>query len=161
MWCVRLRSSFSVSLVVLGVGLTASWLCLLGCGNLVNERTVNNPFGTGVVLVTDKAVLRDYSVVCDAEWSEPHASHLPNDGTKTWTRQPPKAIGLPNGTKAEILDRKFLRQGELVNPYSAGLYDMERDRAVEVVLLRVRGGLHVNLEGWMPNMYLRPTVVWP
>ena len=151
----------------------AGTLCVVGCGD-ISERVVSNDAGSGVVLVTDEAVLRGYSSSCEAEWTEPvqippnlppEATKLltqqPRDGTKTWLRQPPKGIWLPNGTKGNMRDRKFLRRGQLVDPYSANSYDMERDRAVEVVLFRVKDGPHKDLEGWMPNRYLRPTVMMP
>ena len=134
----------------------------VGCGD-VSERAVSNYAATGVVLVTDEAMLRDYSLACEPEWTEPVQSpwNRPQDGTKTWIRHPPKGIWLPNGTKGNMVDRKFLRRGELLPPYPANSFDMERDRAVEVARIRVKDGLHKGVEGWMPNTYLKPTVVMP
>jgi hypothetical protein len=38
---------------------------------------------------------------------------------------PARVISVPNGTKGRMLDRKFLRDGGLVDPYPANSYDME------------------------------------
>ena len=55
-----------------------------------------------------------------------------------------------------MLDRKFLRGGELVDPYPANSYDMERDRAVEVVLFEITEGAKRGLRGWVQKSFLRP-----
>jgi len=128
----------------------------------ISECVVSNTSGTGVALVSDEAVLREYSNACDSEWTEvPSRPPWIQDGTNTWIKQPPKGNVISNGTKGNMLSRKFLQHGRLVDPYPANSYDMQRNRAVEVVLIRIKDGPYRTLEGWMPIRYLRPTDVLP
>jgi hypothetical protein len=53
-------------------------------------------------------------------------------------------------------DRKFLKGGELVDPYPANSYDMERDQAVEVVLFEITEGAKRGSRGWVQKSCLRP-----
>jgi hypothetical protein len=155
-------TAYSVLNLVQVVGFFAGLgsLLLVGCVDF-GERAISNSLGTGIVFVTDEPALRGYSVASDAEWREPQENSMLPDGTKTWIRQPPKGRPLANGTKVRILDLKFLRRGDLVSPYPANGYDMERDRAVEVALVRVKDGPYASVEGWVPLKYLRPTVFLP
>jgi hypothetical protein len=82
-------------------------------------------------------------------------------GTRTWIKKPPQGVFIETGTKANILDRKFLEDGNLVEPYAANSYDMERDGAVEVVLIKIQDGPKKNLEGWIPHGFVSPTHVMP
>jgi len=69
---------------------------------------------------------------------------------------PVTAISVPNKTKGRMLDRKFLRGGELVEPYPANSYDMERDGAVEVVLFEITEGPQRGVRGWVQMSFLYP-----
>src|SRR5580765_2185800 len=69
---------------------------------------------------------------------------------------PVTAISVPNGTKGRMLDQKFLRGGELVEPYPANSYDMERDRAVAVVLFEITEGPLRGVRGWVQVSFLHP-----
>ncbi len=71
-------------------------------------------------------------------------------------RPPARAISVPNGTKGRMLDRKFLRDGGLVDPYPANTYDMERDKAVEVVLFEITEGPQRGVRGWVQGSFLHP-----
>ena len=66
------------------------------------------------------------------------------------------AIPVPNGTKGRMMDRKFFRGGELVVPYAANSYDMERDGAVEVVLFEITEGPQRGVRGWVQMSFLHP-----
>ncbi len=132
-------------------------LIYCGCGDL-RERVVKANPGDGAVLVDDTAVLQHYSLSSDAEWTRPPSPGLLlADGTSTWLEQPPQGTFIPNGTKAEAEDRKFLQAGKLVEPYSADSFDMQRNRAVEVVLVTIKDGPSRGLRGWMPSRFLYPT----
>lgn len=137
-------------------------LIFSGCGDL-SEVVVNaNPAG-GAVLVTDIAVLKEYSIACAAEWRRPPAfpfGQIP-DGTATWTEQPPQGVFIPNGTKANIQNRQFLQDGKLVEPYAANSYDMQKNRAIEVESVKIKDGPHRELQGWLPKRFLYPTVMMP
>ena len=69
---------------------------------------------------------------------------------------PSNVIRVANGTRGLALKRKFLRGGKLVNPYPANTYDMERDRAVEVVMFELTDGPNRGSRGWVKASFLRP-----
>ena len=133
------------------LALTVFFLTIDLSDKVVPERT-----GAGVVLVTDKAVLLAHSARCDAEWMEAPPARLVWEICKqSWQQSPPAGVLVSPGTKLRVLDRKFLQQGQLLDPYPANTYDMQRNRALEVDFVRVKEGPQRNLKGWVPSGYLQ------
>ena len=114
------------------------------------------------VLVTEIAVLRNCSNDASAgDWDRAPVFPSPiPDGIRTWIEHPPEDL-IPRRAKANIQNRQFLQDGKLVDPYPANSYDMQRNRAIEVVFVEIKDGPHRDIQGWMPLRYVRPTVVMP
>lgn len=134
---------------------------LSGCGDLSECVVADNSAG-GVVIVSDLKVLHNYSLSIGAAWkSMPLTRDSVMFAEHNWIADPPPGIFLQTGTKVTVLDRRFLEAGELLEPYSANSYDMQRNLAVEVIHVVVRQGPHQNSQGWLPHYSCRPTVVLP
>jgi len=106
-----------------------------GCSD-ISKFFVNSPAPNGVVLASDLPTLN--ALVS----SNPPA--------------PDRVIAIPNGTKGRVLQRRYLKGGKLVMPYSANSYDMERDGAIEVALFEVSEGPKRGVKGWVQASFLRP-----
>lgn len=70
-------------------------------------------------------------------------------------------VFVPNGTHAEVRDRKFLKDGRLVEVYPASSFEMNRDGAVEMERIRITDPYHRKAEGWVLSQCLRRIVVFP
>jgi hypothetical protein len=102
----------------------------------MKHRLIRNPTGSGIILAPDLYTLRKLS----------YSNFVPPNG----------AAVVPNGTKARLLERKFLKEGLLVEPYAANSFDMIRDKAIEVELIEVREGRFQFAVGWVPRSCLQP-----
>jgi hypothetical protein len=107
-----------------------------GCSTDIRRRVVSNPTQGGILLAPDLPTLNALMAV--------------NAGS------PSNVIPVPNRTKGLALERRFLRGGNLVDPYPASSHDMERDGAVEVVLFEVTEGPNRGSKGWVQASFLRP-----
>jgi hypothetical protein len=134
-------------------------LAMLSCcsGDLREFAVVPNPSG-GAVLVTDILVLRDYSVRTDAEWNSLQDPRM-RFGDDNWIQHPPAGIFLSSHSKVEMLDRRFLQDGELGEPYAANSFDMRNNGAIDVLYVEVKDGPHRGIRGWLPRAWVLPTVV--
>ena len=114
---------------------------LTGCvacpvGDQANRWIAGNTTATRIFLAADLPTLR---------------ALIENHG------DPPEgAIAVPNGSKGRIVDTKFLKGGQLVMPYPADSFDMERDGAVRVVLFEVTEGPKRGAKGWIRLSLLIP-----
>lgn len=160
--CSTMRAAIRISgrLLCCAVALTAV-VMLLCCGDL-NEWVIFDNRAGGVVLVTDLKELYDYSLRTSAEWKRmPLAAETAMFGERDWIAHPPAGVFLQTGTKVAILKRRFLQNGQLVEPYPANSYDMQRNLAVEVIYVAVRDGQYQRVQGWLPHYCCRPTVILP
>jgi len=68
---------------------------------------------------------------------------------------------LPNGTRAEVVDRLLLSERDL-EAHILGIMGSSHDnRNVEVVRVRVRAGPHAGLEAWTLPCLMQHEIVWP
>jgi hypothetical protein len=111
-------------------------LACVGCSVDARKFQVSSPSGNAVFIAPDLPTL---SVLLGAETSVPAA-----------------AISIQNGTKGRVRDRKFFKSDRLVDPYPATGFDMERDRAIEVVLFEITEGPKSGVKGWIRMSLLRP-----
>jgi hypothetical protein len=70
-----------------------------------------------------------------------------------------RAVLIPNGTKGTARDRKFLKDGKLVEPYAANTCKMLQDKAMEVEPFEVTEGPQRGVKGWVSISLLQRTAV--
>jgi len=102
-------------------------------------------------MATNETALLNLMVIDPNQPPMPVAADLSQNGI----------IFVPNGTHAEVRDRKFFRDGRLVEMYPASSFQMGRVGAVEMERITITDLSHRKAEGWVLSQCLRRAIVYP